>query len=403
MMLLAAARVMLLQMLRDRAALVLTFALPPLIFVILAAIFAGATGTELRLHVGVLDLSASASGQRLSQALVGQSTFRVTMETGDEAHLRTMVRDGEVDVGLLIRSDLRSDNGASPVPPILIMGDPSRAVAAPIVIGQVQRLINEKLPDVALSRIIADVEQAGKIDTDERAFLERAFADELKGGNEGFSFAKLVEQQNATRGALAGGPIAYYAGAVTALFLLFAAMQGAASLLDERQAGIHARLLAGPHGLGAVVVGKFVFLTAQGFVQTALIYLVAAAVYGVDLRANPLLWGTTALLAAAMAAGLGLAVNAACSSRHQAQLFANFGVLVVSAVGGSMVPRFLMPPWLQQLSGLTPNGWVIEAFQRALRSDTRLAEIAAPWLLLLAVTLGALALAAGLAGRQNEA
>ena len=48
------------------------------------------------------------------------------------------------------------------------------------------------------------------------------------------------------------------------LFSLFAAMHGALTLIDERRSGIADRILAGRHGMGPVVTGKFLFLIAQG-------------------------------------------------------------------------------------------------------------------------------------------
>ena len=72
--------------------------------------------------------------------------------------------------------------------PVVLVENPAKALATPIALGQLQRVLNEALPDVVLSRIVADVERTGKIGPDERRFLDEAFA-EQRARKEPFSFA----------------------------------------------------------------------------------------------------------------------------------------------------------------------------------------------------------------------
>ncbi|MCJ2059326.1 ABC transporter permease [Methylobacterium sp. J-048] len=398
----AAFRVMALSLLRDRAALVMAFVLPTVIFSIFAAIFSGATGDRIRIHLGLADFARTAATQRLADALVADPSLRVTrLPASNLADVTQAVRSGAVDVALALRGDLiAAPSDAAPSPadqPVVLVENPAKALATPIALGQLQRVLNEALPDVVLSRIVADVERTGKIGPDERRFLDEAFA-EQRAKKEPFSFASLVERQSTAAGT-ANARVSYYAGAITAVFLLFAAMQGALSLVEERETGIAERLMAGPGGLPVVVLGKFGFLTLQGMVQAGLIFLAAELLYGVEIGPHWPAFLTACLLVSAMAAGLALAACALAASRQQAHLASTFGVLLLSAVGGSMVPRFLMPPWLQQAGWLTPNAWAIEAYQNALGEG--FGSAAPAFAVLSVLTLGGLGLALGLVARRT--
>ena len=67
----------------------------------------------------------------------------------------------------------------------------------------------------------------------------------------------------------------------------------------------------------------------------------------------------------------------------------HIGVLVISALGGSMVPRFLMPPAVQGLGWFTPNTWVLEAYSRVFWENDSMAVFHLPLYLLFGVGLAA--------------
>ena len=118
--------VLLLATVRDRAALAMSFLPPPLLFAVFAAIFAGASGTDLKIKVGFADLAHTADSERLGRALQEDSAFRyIALSAQTEAAMDDLVRRGMADVGLVIRGDLRRRPDEGP-PPVLVIEAPSR-------------------------------------------------------------------------------------------------------------------------------------------------------------------------------------------------------------------------------------------------------------------------------------
>jgi ABC-2 type transport system permease protein len=89
-------------------------------------------------------------------------------------------------------------------------------------------------------------------------------------------------------------------------------------------------------------------------------------VFGLDLFTLNHLVGFIAmtLFTGAAAAAFGIVLATLCRSRAQLGGMSTIIILIMSALGGSMVPRFVMPAFMNDVAKFTFNGWALDGYLR---------------------------------------
>ena len=279
-------RAMLLGLLRDRGALLMSFVLPAVFFVIMAEIFTATTGDSLNLKVMVLDEVRDDPSGRLLDALADADNLQLSIMRGEgeEARnaLRREVRNGGADVGIILPAgaDPLDMAGGFGEAPIRVVSDPSRGVAVPMLVGAIRQAYFGAMPDVAMGNVVEELENQFLTLNDEQRLEVEDGLDEMRvdaeaGRSTGWSFEDMLAFEDVIGEIGALNLVAYSAGAVAFMFLLFASVHGAVSLLEEQESGVLDRVLAGPGGIGVLINGKFLYLVLQGVLQVTVIFIVS--------------------------------------------------------------------------------------------------------------------------------
>jgi ABC-2 type transport system permease protein len=148
------------------------------------------------------------------------------------------------------------------------------------------------------------------------------------------------------------------------IFGVFFIMQPLAlSIYEEKTAGTFRRLQAAPLSRTALLLGKLIPFFIINLIQIMLMFVVGVLVFHISLGNDPLALIIIAVATAAAANGLGLMVTALAKTREQMGGISSLLSVTLAAVGGMMVPTFVMPEMLQVISKVTPHAWALQGFQ----------------------------------------
>jgi ABC-2 type transport system permease protein len=156
------------------------------------------------------------------------------------------------------------------------------------------------------------------------------------------------------------------ASGMAVMFSLFALKVVGAGILQERTWHTWDRLRASPARAVEVLVGKAVPTLGVLIVQQAIIIGFAAAMFG--FRPAPPWWALVLVVITWSGCILVLGTAAATLVRSPAQLSAggDIAAILISILGGALVPIAWLPDWLHFVAPISPGYWAIRCYRAAL-------------------------------------
>jgi len=384
---------------RDRAALALSFLLPIAFFSIFAVIFDGRRDSVPRVRVIVVDQDQSPASRDLVRGLQREGSLIIATRPeattkGVEPPLYTAataeaaVKAGDAPVALIIpggfgRNPISFGPGSTG-PAIQMLNDASDMIAPQMVGGLLQKAAMTAMPAVMAEQGMkyADrsmggftPEQRKRVDAGLEALRQRqnsgALDDGASSSSSGSSTGMLINfHSRSVVGENKKNPmVSFYAAAIGVMFLLFTASGSAGALLDEADSGTLDRVLSSRVTMTTLLAGKLVFNTLLAFIQLVVMFLWAWAVFHLEFFTHIPGFVVMGLCTAFAVAAFGMLLASICRTRAQLSALSTLLILVMSSIGGSMFPRFLMPEIMQKAGLLTINAWAIDGFTKVFWRD----------------------------------
>ena len=161
---------------------------------------------------------------------------------------------------------------------------------------------------------------------------------------------------------------AYILPAIAVMFLLFICNAVFEDVLTEKESGTLMRLRVSPVNLREYIWSKIVTSTLIGILCTSLLIILGRVIFSIN-WGDPVSVALLVLCLNILIAGFISFLFSFVRTERQAGALLTTVILLMSMLGGSMVPVENYPPVILKFSKLTLNYWGITAFKNIMRGE----------------------------------
>jgi ABC-2 type transport system permease protein len=367
---------------RDRSAIILAVVVPLGMAFILNATLSGITDEGFHTHIAVYDGDEGpvAAGFWEVMASVEDEEFATVADASTEDAARFLVDNDEVAAAILIPAGFSEAVSSNESAEIVLVTNPDEsigaAVATAIATGYAGEInaVRLSVATALASGATVDPAEVGDLVEAAQARATPVVLEGIEAEESGFDIAT------------------FFAMGIAVFFLFFTVQFGILSLIDERDSGTMARLLAAPIRKQSILLGKLLAAFVIGVAATVVLWLATTLLMGASWGNG---FGVLLLIIAGVAAAMGLTAAIAMSAKtaEQAGALTAFVVVVFGIVGGVFFPVNSASGLFSVASRLTPHFWLMDGFQDLSAGSSVGAVLPALGaVLLFAIVLGAIGL-----------
>ena len=338
----------------------------PAIFILIMSLafenFSGLSGQqEASLAYAVLDLDDTETSRALDTRLGNVELLNKSSPPTDEADARLQVRTGKTAFVVIIPHGFTQQIDANQTPTLRFLIDPA-------VPGMVRSGFRQYVEGLATKVWLTHaLEQLGR-----RMMLLELFQATERIGSPEIAIEPVGSHDTPV---VIPSAVQQNVPAWLIFSMFFVSIPISMVFVGERLSGTLQRLRSQRVSFGLILAGKFVPFVLINQIQA--VVMVAIGCWIVPLFGGEALTlpGSASAVAAMLmmslavsvaAVGWALFIASLVRSIEQGTVFGSVGSILMGAIGGIMVPRFLMPATMQSLTNLSPMGWALEGFHQVM-------------------------------------
>lgn len=367
--------------LRDRSALLIGVVVPLGLAFIFNSIFSGISGSSDVISLGVVNADHGVASQQFTGHVlpaVGRSGLITIHAEPSLARARALAANGTLAAVIVIPAGFSARVQANQPASMQVIGN----VDAPIS-TQIARSIAESYA-ADLNRVRLSVATAAGT-----APLSPARTEALAAQAAGTSAPVTVTDVSAQTREL--NQKSFFAAGMAVFFLFFTVQFGVTSLLEERNDGTLARLLAAPISRASILGAKLLTSFLLGVISMAVLVAATTLLFGAT-WGNPV--GVTVLIVAAIMAATGIMALIATLARNaeQAANWQSVVAVILGLIGGTFFPVSQAPGVLSSITFVAPQAWFLRGLGDLRGGGVSVVWVPALAMLAFAAVTGGLAL-----------